>query len=71
MAGLRKAWKTRRASIVGNRTLGGDGFPSASLSPLEIAQGDSHIPTAPTTTLFLGDTSSELSMGTLLSSLDN
>lgn len=56
---------------MGNAGSGGDGFPSASLSPLEIACGDSHIPTATTTTLFLGDISIELTMGTLLSSLDS
>ena len=49
MAGLRKAWKTRLGNYDRRGGLGGDGFPSASLSPLEIACGDSHIPTASTT----------------------
>lgn len=38
MAGLRKARKTRRGNAEGRTSLGGDGFPGSSLSPLEIAK---------------------------------
>ena len=46
------------------------GFPALPSAPWKSPTRDSHIPTAPTTTLFLGDISIELTMGTLLSSLD-
>lgn len=72
MAGLRKARKTRRAGYEERRGLRADGFPGSSLSPLEIAKArfpHSHRPDDDDD-FFLGDISIELSMGTLLSSLD-
>lgn len=51
MAGLWKARKTRLRGMEGQGDIRLDGFPGPSHSPLEIACGDSHIPTATTTTI--------------------
>jgi|GEM_PF-4225328 len=51
MAGLWKARKTRLRTVKGKGEVRLDGFPDSSHSPLEIASGDSHIPTTPTTTI--------------------
>lgn len=51
MAGLWKARKTCLWAAEGVCEVRLDGFPASSHSPLEIASGDSHIPTAPTTTI--------------------
>lgn len=51
MAGLWKARKTRLPTVADVGEVRLDGFPDSSHSPLEIASGDFHIPTTPTTTI--------------------
>ena len=51
MAKLWKARKTRLRAIERDGKVRLAGFPDPSPSSLETASGDSHIPTAPTTTI--------------------